>query len=280
LEYLYLGFEAAALREFQVAALFVENPEHPGVSEIGPLGNGIIETNSLDVDGLDALQKLSFKYFAPSVACLLGDEFADGTYRNFRRTKMRWATGQGVFRMDSDFSNVPAARVQQFNRNPQGPATLFPESNADFIEVAIPLAALGDAEAPTTLRVGAVVYGDAASGPLEPQFDTAFLGQSLTATADGGVMLEPINIQLAADPNPGADQFNFRARLIAPTTIRFSWDSTPSRAYQIQSTPEIGQAFQNLSAPGMPLVAVGTRTTFDLAVDVSAETKFFRLAAQ
>src|SRR2546422_334823 len=52
-------------------------------------------------------------------------------------TLFRSNIGQGVFRLDAEISDVPGARLQQFNRSPQNEAAPG-EQNADFIELAIP----------------------------------------------------------------------------------------------------------------------------------------------
>jgi hypothetical protein len=272
-DFVYLGFESAALHDNEVVALFIENPATPGVSDLGALGNGVIDG---DVDGFDLMQNLGFKDFHPSIGCLLGDELADANLRNFKRANMRWATGQGVFQLDQNFTSVAGARLQQFNRNPQVPSKFF-ESNADFIEVAIPRAAL---QFPKSVRAGAIVFSDPSSGPMEPQFDTAFLGKSLARAENGFVTLEPITINLAADPNLPDDAFHFRGLWLANGQLRFTWTSIVGQKYWIQSTPDLAQPFADIQGASFPYTANSTATTFDINVTGLSTPRFFRLRAE
>lgn len=270
-DFVYLGFESAALRDNEVIALFLENPESPGVSDLGPLGNGILDG---EVDGLDALVELSFKNFRPSIGCLLGDELADGNLRNFKRAHMRWATGQGVFQLDTNFTSVAGARLQQFNRSPQAPSQFF-ESNADFIELAIPVSAL---HYPTNIRAGAIIFSDPSSGPMEPQIDTAFLGQSLTPGVNGSVLLEPVTINLA--PDTFGDAFHFRGASLPNSVIHFTWSSVAGQKYWIQTTADLAQPFADLQGVGFPVTANSPAMSFDLNVAGVSTPRFFRLRAE
>jgi hypothetical protein len=264
--FVYLGLEQAVLHDNQVIALFLENPAAPGVADIAPLGNNQMDG---DMDGLDLLGKLAFKNFQPSIACLLGDELADANLRNFKRPQMRWATGQGVFRLDQNFTSIPGARLQQFNRNPQE-SPKFAESNADFIEVAIPLDAL--AYPTNSLRLGAIIFSDPIEGPMEPQIDTALAGKSLEPR-DGRYFLEPLTIQLA--PNPDPDPLQFRGTRMANSQIQFTWNSTPGVKYWIQYTTNLAQPFLDFPV-GLPYTATTTRSSFDLPVGPNSP-QFFRL---
>jgi len=272
-DFLYVGLESVCLHDFQAVALFIENTANPGVSFLGNLGNHQIDPDAQGADGLDLLP-LTFKNFRPSIGCLLGDELADGTFRSFKRPGMSWATGQGVFQLQSGFPNVPGARLQQFNRSPQTAAVPAPESNADFIEVAIPWSALGVSTG--LVRIGAVVLGSLNSSSNAALLDTAFLGQSLTP-GDTSIFLEPISVQLAPDPNPNADSFGFRGVIVAPRVVRFTWNSINNATYRLQSTTALGIPFQDLTAPGLPIVATGAQTTYDLNLDSVSAPRFFRL---
>lgn len=279
-DFLYVGLEQAAIHENQVIALFVDNPAVPGITDLGPLGNNQLDgTNGEGVDALDMLQKLAFKNFRPSVGCLLGDEFGDGNFRNYQRPRMRWPAGQGVFRLDAHFSDVQGARLQQFSRSPQTPPSVFHESNADLIEVAIPLAELGRAHPGDLLRVGAVAIGDAADGPMEPQIDTAFAGVGLESAGDGRYILEPFTVQLAPDPDPTGDGFQFRGEMIAANRIRFSWYSVPGTTYTLYSATDLREPFQPWIAQGLPLTATLSSASFEMDVDPAAPPRFFRLRA-
>ena len=283
-DFLYLGFESVSIWLNQVIAVFLENPNHPGITDLAPLGNTQLDSDSLGegADGLDLLTNLTFRNFHPSVGCLLGDEKADGTSRNFKRDGMRWATGQGVFHLDQTFSTVTGARVQQFSRSPQTPVPQFHDENADFIEVAIPLFELANPQYPGSanqIKLGAIVFADPASGPILPQIDTAVAGAALDPGEAGAFTLEPLTIQLAPDPDPGHDGFGFVATLVAESTIHFEWNSIPGASYVIQSSPALGQPFEDLGNPGLPATATTTRTAFELPIDLATSARFYRLRA-
>lgn len=278
--FVYVGFENVSIWTNQAVALFLENPNQPGVSDLASLGNGALDdANGEGADGLDLLTNLTFVNFHPSIACLLGDEQADSTLRNFKRAGMRWAVGQGVFHLDQNFSSVPGVRIQQFNRSPQTPVPQFYDENADFIEVAIPLSELGNPQTAGNLgqvRLGAVVMSDPYAGPMVPQLDTAFAGNALTSTADGGFALEPTIIQLAPDPNPFHDAFGFTATVLSDMQLHFEWNSTLGATYTIQSSPALGQPFEDINTPGLPLTGTGAKAVFDLPIDGSSP-RFYRL---
>jgi hypothetical protein len=280
-KYFYFGFEDAAIWTNQVIAVFLENPALPGIADLSALGDNQLDvvTNSPQgADGLDMLQKLGFTNFRPSIGCLLGDEFADGTVRDFKRPGAKWGTGQGVFRLDQSFSSVAGARVQQFNRSPQGAPVVFPESNADFIEVAVPLSEFGAPPGPAQVRIGAIVFSVPDDGSPEPQIDTAYAGASLLPQSDGTMKLEPVTIQLAGDPDPFHDRYEFHATQISETTLRFDWVSVASANYTIQWTPRLGEEFQDLNVPGLPVTATGSTSTFTLPIEAN-QSGYFRLRA-
>jgi hypothetical protein len=194
---------------------------------------------------------------------------------------MVWAAGQGVFHLDQNFSNVPEARLQQFNRSPQTAVPVYFDANADFIEVAIPLYELGNPQyrsGHNQLKLGAIAFSAPLAGSVSPQIDTAFAGNALDANADGTVTLEPIAIQLAPDPNPFHDAFAFAATLESDTKLHFQWNSVPGAAYTIQSASALGQPFADVNDPGLPVTATASRTTFDLTIDASSP-RFYRLRA-
>ena len=276
--FLYVGFESATIWRNQAIALFIENPNQPGVIDLASLGNGVIDDeNGEGVDGLDLLTKLGFTNFRPSVACVLGDERVDHTMREFQRLHMRWPIGQGVFRLDQGFSSAPGARLQQFDRSPQTAVPAYYNSNADFIEVAIPLSELGNpslSSNPGNLKLGAIVFGDPGVGEMGPEIDTAFLGTGLVGGESGTFSLEPVTIQLAPDPEPDY----FRATLASENTLRFEWGSVAGAIYRLESVRALGEAFQNVNAAGLPITATGAQTMFDLPIDGSSP-QFYRLRA-
>ncbi len=198
---LFIGLEQVMIYSNQNIFLFIETPQQAGVTNLAGLGDGLAGTAE-GVDGLDFLENLSFTNFAPSVACLLGDEYADGQDRPFTRPGLELNLGQGVFRLDTGFSDVSGARVQQFNRSPQAlepPKQLqYPERNANFIEVAIPLEQLGGLRPGDTIKVAAVV-GRAGydTNAQTRELDTSFLGLSMVGSSQSNVVLGGVSVRLA-----------------------------------------------------------------------------------
>jgi MBG domain (YGX type)/Bacterial Ig-like domain (group 3)/Calcineurin-like phosphoesterase len=197
---LFIGFDQGMFYSNNNVFLFIETPGKSGVTNLIGLGNGIAD-NVEGVDGLDFLENLSFTNFAPSVACLLGDEFADGQFRNFSRPGMALNLGQGVFGLDRGFTNVPGIRLQQFNRSPQalGPyEASYPERNANFIEVAIPYNQLGGLQPGDTIKIGAVVgLGGYDTNAQTREIDTSFLGSSMAGSGQSNVVLEAVSVHLS-----------------------------------------------------------------------------------
>ena len=204
---LYLGFQGVLTYPGNTVFLFVETPGLKGVGSMTGLGNGRVDPAGQGADGLDYLQNLSFSNFTPSVACLLGDEYADGQFRSFARSNCALNTGQGVFRLDPSVSDLPGARLQQFNRSPQ-PAPGAPrqdgselEQNADFIEIAIPMAALGGLKPGDTIKAAAVVGGLGVDfQQRRRQLDSGFLGAALRGRGMDPAVLEGVAVRLAVPP--------------------------------------------------------------------------------
>ena len=201
--HLYLGLASVLVPADTDVCLFLETPALSGVASLAGLGNGIPDANGEGVDALDGMENLAFGEFRPSIAVIVGDEFADGTQRGFRRPGHLSGLGQGVFLLAPGLPEIPGARLQQFNRSPQDNAAP-PEQNADFIEIAIPRASLGNL-AGNTLRLGIVAAG--APDPIRQtrRLDTAFLGSRFTSDGFGPAVLEGVTIQLPADPDPDND---------------------------------------------------------------------------
>ena len=203
--HLYIGVRQAMFYHNNNVFLFVQSPRFPGVTSLAGLGNGIVDPAGQSADGLDFLENLSFANFTPSIGCILGDEFADGQYRNFVRGNLALNIGQGIFRLDSEFSDVPGVRLQQFNRSPQA-GLVANDSNADLIELAIPFAALGNLQPGDVIKVGAVVGGSVFDTATQSRFlDTAALGTSLSGSGLGSVVLEGVSVRLAFPPSLDTD---------------------------------------------------------------------------
>jgi hypothetical protein len=208
---LFIGFENVMIYGDSTILLFIESARQKGVTNLVGLGNGIVDPHGEGVDGLDFLENVSFTNFAPSVGCILGDEFADGQLRDFKRAQFiagtqevsrtlasaTVATGQGVFYLGRTFSSVPGIRLQQFNRSPQ--VEVAPdESNADFIQVAIPFKALGDLRPGDAIKLAAIVAaGDVDSATQTQRIDTGALATFLSGEGHGKIVLAPVRVRLA-----------------------------------------------------------------------------------
>lgn len=203
---LYLGLDEMEAPGGKNVFLFIENPNQPGVHSMGPIGNGKVDPDGEGADGLDFLSNLAFTNFAPTIGCILGDEFGDSLYRSFTRTGMPINTGQGAFYLAPGLPEVPGLHLQQFNRSPQASGVPY-EQNADYAEMSIPLAALGNLKPGQTVRVGVVVGLESVdSSPLAQtrQLDSGGVGYSI-AQVSGITFLEPVEIQLAPDQDPDND---------------------------------------------------------------------------
>lgn len=196
---LFIGFEQSMSYSNSTVFLFIDSPRLSGVTNLVGLGNGVAD-DSEGVDGLDFLENLSFTNFAPSVACLLGDEYADAQSRDFVRPGSDRHFGQGVFRLDVGFTDVAGVRLQQFNRSPQTTTMteiFYPERNADFMEVAIPLNQLGDLQVGDTIRIAAVVgLGGCDTNAQTRELDIGFLGSSMAGSGQSNVVLGAIRVHL------------------------------------------------------------------------------------
>lgn len=204
---LYVGIEQCMIYPDNHIFLFVESPHQPGVTNLVRIGNGKVDPDGEGADALDFLANLSFTNFAPSVGCILGDEFVDSQSRSSARANSTFKAGQGIFRLDAVISDLPGARFQQFKRSPQA-GGVPGEHNASFIELAIPYSALGNLQPGDTIKLGAVVGGGAVdfdSSRQARELDSSFLGTSLTGSGLGPVRLEGLNVQLATDPDPDSD---------------------------------------------------------------------------
>jgi len=108
-----------------------------------PSPSGLERSQAIDGSCLPpGLPPLGCRGFEPRVVCLLGDERADGARSPAVRALGSAALAQGIFQVAAGFPECPGSRLQQFNRSPQD-AEAAGEQNADFIEIAIPLGALG-----------------------------------------------------------------------------------------------------------------------------------------
>jgi hypothetical protein len=104
-----------------------------------------------------------------------------------------------VFQLDAAISAVPGARLQQFTRSPQDEPAAH-EQNADFIEIAVPMAALGS-PFDTGVKIAAVVAANVLADPATPTrpLDTGFHGTRLTTDGTGSWRIQPLEFQIGPD---------------------------------------------------------------------------------
>lgn len=264
-ECLYVGFEQAMVYADNDVFLFIESPRQPGVPDLSGVGNGVLDPDGQGADGLDFLANLAFVRFAPAIGCILGDEFADGPARNFARPRAPFAAGQGVFRLDANLTDVSGARLQQFNRSPQ--TTAVPgEQNADFIEVAIPLSALGGAQPGDVIKLGAVV-GGAAFDPRPDQqareLDRSFLGAAFQGGGLAPARLEGVSVWLAGPPD-GPPIIHLSIQLEADGRRYLVWTARPGRTYQVEFARGLDGPFAIIDRNAFPRVATSTLERFEI----------------
>jgi hypothetical protein len=202
--HLYLGFAGLMIPDNANLFLFIDSPRLQGVPRMAGVGDGLLDSLVEGADGLDCLENLDFIGFEPAIGCVLGEEFADANLPGFKRSKMAFAAGQGAFYLRPGLPEVPGIRLQQYNRSPQTNAvSIFfngasLESNADYVELAIPLVALGDLLPGDTIRVAALV----GTGGFDPELmtrslDTAVLGDQLRLGEELRVALGCVRVRLA-----------------------------------------------------------------------------------
>lgn len=203
---LYIGFDQVMLNENNNIFVFLET-HLTGISNLQDTGFAPTQ----GVNGLVLLKNLGFTNFNPSVAMLLGDEYADSSDSLFSRPDLSLTNlGQGVFLLNSNLQTIPSARLQQFNRSPQRlePAfqLIYPERNANFIEVSIPFAELGNIQPGDTIKLAAIVGGAAYDSQLETrQLDTSFLGESFQSAGLSNAIITGLSVRLALDPSGDED---------------------------------------------------------------------------
>ncbi len=203
---LFVGLSKLMKQKDDDVILFVGTPRFPGSPSLKEIGNGQLDPTGEGADGLDFLSNLSFTNFAPAIGCLLGHEAADGQFRSFLGTNGVFNSGQGVFFLAPGLSNVPGVKIQQFRLSPQPDVTPPGLGNAQFIELSIPLEALGIHQPGEEIQLGAVVARpiiDAKTGTRV--LDTGFLGTRLAVSDSGMTTLEALKVRLAFDPDGDDD---------------------------------------------------------------------------
>lgn len=266
-ENLYLGIDQAALNSAQDLYLFLESPRRPGLQAMHELSTAAAAAQASIVPGLACLDNLYFENFRPSVAVILGDEMADGFSPDFARPLAQTALGQGAFSLIPGTPAVPAQVIRQFNRSPQGSPIAY-EQNASYIEVALPLEAIGIF--PGDTFTAALITG---LGAVEPASRTRPLD-------DGGVAynvqrqedkttVEGVQIKLPALP------LILRAVLQLDGRIQLSWPSQPGVRYVLQSAQDLAGTFVDSNHPAFPFTATGHYST--VLLDRNAAAHFYRL---
>jgi hypothetical protein len=259
-DFLYLGIDETALRSDENLFLFVEADKLPGVTNMTQVGNSTIDPQGEGVDGLDFLKNLSFTNFSPSVAILLGDEFADGPMRSFVRPALSLDIGQGAFYLTNGFPAVPGQKLQQFNRSPQTlPAATY-EQNANYIKVAIPFSSLGNTEPGGTVKLALIAgLGGYDTNTFTRALDVG--GVALNIATNGNLTLvEPVEVLLALNPDP-----SLRLRVYAgsaPGSIELKWNTIPGRSYQLQFSETLVNDWQDLPDASFPKVAAGPSDSY------------------
>ncbi len=284
--HLYIGLDQVMIRGDQNLFLFLESPRCAGVTTMAGVGNGRIDPEGEGVDGLDCLENLAFAHFAPCVGCMLGDEYADGQFRSFARTNLGLNIGQGIFRLDKGLSEVPGARLQQFNLSPQTGSPIIPaasvllEQNADFIQAAIPFEALGGLRPGDRIRLGVLVGGPEYDPVSQTRWiDSSVLGYSLTGSGRQQVVLEGLSVELALPRDQDSDQDGFydwqeelagtdpqdaqsalriRAIPVASGHWLLSWQSVPGKRYQLEIAADGHFEFVPAAEWGFPVIARST----------------------
>jgi len=258
---LYLGIEQAMFYASDNVFVFVESPRQAGVTNLVGLGNDVIDPAGQGADGLDFLENLSFRDFTPSIACLLGDEFADGQCRSFLRPAAALNTGQGVFHLDPDLTDVAGIRVQQFNRSPQAGGEAG-EQNANFMEVAIPLSELGELLPGDVIQIGAVVGG----GGFDPvgqtrALDSSYLGTFLSGAGQSNVVLTGVRVRLASAP---VTELKVSLSRVGESQFRVSWPAAIGRSYAVEVADGSPLNFARIADARFPRMATATTETYEL----------------
>lgn len=199
---LFVGFDQTMIHRTQDILLFMEGPGGGGVSSLAEVGNGRVDPDEQGADALDFAANLAFTNFLPSIGVILGDEFGDFTSASFGRFHTRLRGGQGAFRLGAELTPVPGTRLNQFNQSPQTGG--FPgEENANFIQLSIPLSALGVTRAGQTIKLAAIVGLAAVRTNLDQQtreFDTSALALAMQGSGFDPVAIEGVPVRLALDP--------------------------------------------------------------------------------
>lgn len=194
--YLYLGFQSVALPDDGALMLFL------GIDS---------EQSGTGGTDLEFLNQVEFDGWKPLLIGVLGDEFADGTQRDFNRSGKGILGPQGIFHAGRMFKQVEQSRIQQFNLNPQistislSDAHLS-EQNANYIEVAIPLASMPGLLPGDSVRLSALT---GRQPTLETEaswsFDKSMIGGHLSEGDQGQIVLTGVTVKLSLGADNDGD---------------------------------------------------------------------------
>jgi len=185
---LHLGLRDLAIWPGQTMMLFLETPDTDGVTRCA--GVGSIRQHPLN--GLN----LEFLDFKPGWVFLLGDEGADATSVDFRRTGSPKALGQGVFRLNAGLEPAFGSQIRQFNQSPET-GLVVGEENANFIQISVAREWIGAGRVGASVRLAAVVATPISTTTgVRLVLDTAFHGAELKPIGPEAWVLRPIEIVL------------------------------------------------------------------------------------
>ncbi|MCF7708434.1 MAG: thrombospondin type 3 repeat-containing protein, partial [Verrucomicrobia bacterium] len=293
----FVGIKNVSIFPGQTLFLFIGAEAPNEVCSLEGLGNDVIDPEGQGADGLDFLEHLVFTNFMPMVGCILGDETADGTYRDFDSRGASINTGQGVFHLNPTLDPIAGARLQQFNQSPQ--TSIVPnEENADFIEVSIPLGVLGNPAPGDEVCVAAVVGLDTVKTNISEQsrrLDSGFFGAGMSA--DNGISVIR-GIRAKLDHDPDGDGMTSYEEAVAGTNpddpesllemyveqdgeiIEMSWRAATGRVYRVESSLKVNGPFQlldELIIDGNELTPGGGAVVSITNRIESAQGEFYRL---
>ncbi len=195
-DHLYLGFESLALPDDGALILFMGQANMQQVD---------------DVTDLAFLDHLEFEDWQPQLIGVLGDEFADGTYPSFDRSRRGSLGPQGVFHAGETLTPVQGARIQQYNLSPQAytPSlknTHLSEQNANFVEIAIPWESVPAWNPNEPLRLSVLSGRQPSSdrGVLW-SFDHSLIGGRLSESDPNRINLQGVLVEMAKGADTDGD---------------------------------------------------------------------------